>query len=756
MRLDGVPRFSELERHCASLFDGVRNADARWAEAQRQWPEQGLSREWLEGLAARLAAAGRLRAGRLEPLPVPPNRFAETQGAGWTLIEPSPRPDLLLPSTVPGSRAMPGLPGGLIGARVGMGTRSSIDFPLPSAVFYGLGRLFVWPQHGRLGLLTLLALLLLAALGLFGRRLEWWEALYAAIGGGVLLASLIVSAIMISAVSQAARAASVLHETGRAPRCGLTWGRPPVPHFWVDTQGAPEQASRAARMRMVGATLTGSLTLLVFTAITWLLFVDSAPRLAMFLPVLMATTTLSLLLRANPLIRFDGHAVLAQWLGQPDLRHQSFIALAGAARALPHQAGGFTPGQLRAYAWFTLAFFVLVITLMVNVTLPRVIAYGDGLGFLAVLAASGVYMYKQLGESASPRSGLGWQSGFDRLKAWRPSTRQKWIGGGVLLLCLIPYRYEPSGDVEILPQARADLRALVAGDIREVLVAEGDRVDAGQVIARIANQSQRSRVAASEATLSQLAAELSLLEKGARDEEVEVARSRLATVTKRAEFSRASEQRLARAYRQGGVSVQEYERARSAAEVDEQQRQEAERVLTLLTSEALEDRIAVLQAQIARERALLEAHRADLDHTEMRSPIAGQVVSDQLQFGRGRYLELGEVLAVIEDAGVRLAEIRLPEAAVGEIAVGRPARARVWAYPGTSFRGEVRSIAPVAEEGSYGQVVRVQVALVDEHDRLKSGMTGVGKVRGEWHPTIVVFTRALARFLLVEVWSWLP
>jgi putative peptide zinc metalloprotease protein len=68
----------------------------------------------------------------------------------------------------------------------------------------------------------------------------------------------------------------------------------------------------------------------------------------------------------------------------------------------------------------------------------------------------------------------------------------------------------------------------------------------------------------------------------------------------------------------------------------------------------------------------------------------------------------------------------------------------------------VRSIAPVAEPGRFGQVVRVQIAVEDPEDRLKSGMTGAGKARGGWYPAIVVFTRALARFFLVEVWSWLP
>ena len=53
-------------------------------------------------------------------------------------------------------------------------------------------------------------------------------------------------------------------------------------------------------------------------------------------------------------------------------------------------------------------------------------------------------------------------------------------------------------------------------------------------------------------------------------------------------------------------------------------------------------------------------------------------------------------------------------------------------------------------------VVRVRVALSDPDGTLRSGMTGNAKVDGGWHMAIVVFSRALLRFVLVELWSWVP
>jgi putative peptide zinc metalloprotease protein len=110
----------------------------------------------------------------------------------------------------------------------------------------------------------------------------------------------------------------------------------------------------------------------------------------------------------------------------------------------------------------------------------------------------------------------------------------------------------------------------------------------------------------------------------------------------------------------------------------------------------------------------------------------------------------------VEDTSERLAEIRFPEATVRDIAPEGDATAKLWAFPGHAFDAHVKSIAPSAEEGQDGRIVRVQMTLADPGDQLKSGMTGHAKVDAGWHLAGVVYTRALARFLFVRSWSWVP
>lgn len=739
----------------ARALDGRRSpADRqRWLAAEAGVAVDPARQREIE---AWLGQHGLLQAGRLEPVPVPRNSLASPRAHRLERAARRNRSDVIVPSTVPGSLAQPAMVGGLHRFYVGAERAGSLDRPLPDAPFIMLGRLFAWPLFGAAAGLVggLLLVTLLSAV--WAHHLDWWLAGRAHVQGGGLWWSIPLSVALINLVSQASCAATVVRFTGARPRVGLAWGKPPVPVLRVDTRGIPELSRRAVRLRIVAAPVTGSLTLLGITALLWLMIYRQGSPLAESLTALMTLTAASVLVRANPLARYDGHAFLAHWLGVPDLKQQSFFAMLGVGRPWQQQLTPLSLSRLRLYYIATFLFGALVLLLIARYSAPALIEVTGGLGFLAIIAVIGVVMFKQLGRPPMPRDGLGWDSGWTRLKAWRPTRRQWMLYGGILLLCLFPYRYEPSGDLEVLPQARADVRALVPGDIREVLVAEGDVVAAGQPLVRIADAEQRAKVAASEANLAQLQSDLTLLEKGAREEEIEVARSRVATLTKRNEFSRSSAERLGRAHRQGGVSVEDYDRARGTAEVDAQLLAEAQRALELLTSPAREENIKATQAQIAREQALLAFHREQLSQTELTAPIAGRVISADLQFAVGRYLERGEVLAVIEDAGARQAEIQLPESAMGEIEVGRPATAKVWAYPGTEFEGEVMAIAPAAEASRYGKVVRVQISLQDDEDRLKSGMTGVGKAAGDRHIALVVYTRALWRFLFVEVWSWLP
>lgn len=746
-------RMSAADHALAQLFDGERDAGAIRAAARERFG-RALSPEGLEGFAAGLVRHGLLQAGADEPLPVPAHTLEQAHALGWTgdpALIAGAGPAALPPSTVPGSLSAPGLLGGLTGLISGRrGEANRVDIVIDPRPLIAIGRLLIWPLRSRAALLAFGALVIAALVALYQQRLDLlanvddiftgYRPLFAALG----------AALLVNLASASARAAAVARYTPERVRAGVLLGMFGVPRLFVDSAGAAERAGRADRMRIVGASIVGVFALAVLCVFVWFLSMPTRPATAAAAIAVLAVALLMLLFTLNPLPKRDGYFLLAQWLDAPDLREQALFAVFGYERPWFNRARRLPRRALQIYAACMAIYWVAVIAVMFAFSGRWLSEHYGGLGFLVLAVSMGAYMYKQFGKAREPRSTLGWKSD------WTLSKRNKWILGGALLLCVLPYRYEPSGEFVVLPQARADVRALVAGDVREVLVKEGDAVRAGDVIARLADDEQRAQVAAGEAKLAQLQADLTLAQRGGKAEEIEVAKQQVATAQKRFEVARATANRLEQAFRRRAVTVQEYERARGAADVAEQELAEAQRALDLVSSPATSDRIAAVEAQVREAEATLAYHRQQLQQTRIAAPIDGRIVSGSLRFAIGNYLNRGELLAVVEDTRQRLVEIKLPETGIGEIAIDKRAYAKAWAYPGTTFRGAVQSIAPVAEEGRYGKVVRVNMAVEDPDDQLKSGMTGNAKVQGDWHLLIVVFTRALTRFLFVEVWSWLP
>ena len=745
---------SEDDYALAQLHDGTRNAAQVHAAAVAMG--QRVTAAALEGFVAELAQRRLMRRGTHETVPPPAHNDEELRALGWLGGVPTVAPQAALalaPSTVPGSRVSPGLMGGLTGLVTGRrGQANQIDVALSPEIFLRFGRLLIWPLASRGHLLSFLLLCLFAGALLVAHHRDWLAMSVGLLGSYRAIATAIVSAVLVNFFSMSARAAAIERYTPELPRIGLVHGAFGIPRLFVDTAGAAERAARDDRMRIVGSGLIGTAAPMALSVLVWFLYVDTQLSIARFCVGLTIVTGVSLLLRINPLLKYDGYFLLSTAVDVPDIRERAIGALLGlrqrawsvALRQVPYRA-------LLLYGLAMLGFIFGLMVFLLWAVGGWLSERFHGIGFLALLSVMGVYMVKQYTRVATDRTNMGHVK-----RPWRPTRRQKIVAGIVAAICVMPYPYAASGDFDVLPRDRADVRALVAGDVREVLIKEGDAVKAGQVIARLDDAAQRAKVAAAQAEFTRLNADLSLVKKGARAEELEVARSRVATAKAAAELAENTARRVSIAYRGKSVTPQEYERARGAADVARQQLAEAERELELVGSPARDERLQALEADVQRAKAELDYAKQELAYTRITAPIDGRVVSSQLQFARGHYLARGDLLATVDDTGTLYADIRLPESAIADIEIDAEASLKPWAYPASSFEGRVRAIAPAAEEGRYGKVVRVQVVLEDPDNRLKAGMTGNAKVDSGWSIVLVVFTRAISRFLFVELWSWIP
>jgi membrane fusion protein (multidrug efflux system) len=214
-----------------------------------------------------------------------------------------------------------------------------------------------------------------------------------------------------------------------------------------------------------------------------------------------------------------------------------------------------------------------------------------------------------------------------------------------------------TGTIAALPNQDVRVSSLVAGRIAELSVAEGDRVSAGKIIARIDDRPFRDQLHQSEAAAAQARANLenSRLNR-ARDEDL---------------FSR------------GIAARKEVEDVRTQEKVAEAGLRQAEAALSLV--------------------------RLQLARTEIHAPLSGMVVK--------RYVNVGEQVdgtgtqPIVEVASSGEVELlgNVPAAYLRKIHAGETLRIASDAAPGNIFSGRVVALSPAVDAATNAGLMRVRL-----------------------------------------------
>jgi multidrug efflux pump subunit AcrA (membrane-fusion protein) len=487
----------------------------------------------------------------------------------------------------------------------------------------------------------------------------------------------------------------------------------------------------------------------------------------------MATSGIKSLFNFNPLIKLDGYYILSDWLEVPNLRQKSFACV---GRSLGRVFGAEDPGpnsdipvrERRIYLLYgsvAAVFSVVLLVVLASQLGGFLIAQLQGFGFLLFCLLFVPRLKQRLGrlwpqtrtavaasgptsaplEAANAGGPLGWP--------WRRIV----LGALALaLLCFGRMELRVAGDVRILPTQKAEVRAELEGIVREVSVAEGMRVERGQVLARLSDGDHRTELLKVRAEIDEKRARLKQLQRGTRPEELDLARQDVSTAQTRLEHARYQlaesqlkhAERLAKArsslqkhesllrYAQTNLarskslwearllSRNDYENAEEQLTVQTTQLQEAqaevkliqagdlgearkelavaergvqsaEAKLALLSAGSRPEELDAASAELARAEAQGRYLEDQLHRVEVTSPIAGIVATParQLREMIGRELKKGELVCEIHDLQRATAEIEISEKEVADVALQQVVVLKARAYPGVRFEGRVVSIA---------------------------------------------------------------
>jgi HlyD family secretion protein len=346
-----------------------------------------------------------------------------------------------------------------------------------------------------------------------------------------------------------------------------------------------------------------------------------------------------------------------------------------------------------------------------------------------------------------------------------------WMKRGLLVLVgvvvagtAVWYFARPKGPEDIakgngrIEATEVDAASKIPGRIKEILVNEGDFVDAGQVVARIDTENLEAQLRQARAELQRAQTAVATSQSRLAQRTSELAATRALVVQREAE-QQVSDKRRGRSSvlsKEGATSQQEAEddeaRLQSArAAVLSQRAQVAAAQAAVVTAQS---QVQSAEADVVASRATIDRIQADIDDSTLKSPRAGRVQYRVAQPGEV-VAAGGRVLNLVDLSDVYMTFF-LPTNQVGRVSMGSEVRLVLDALPevvipaNISFVSDVAQFTPKTVETAkereklmFRVKARIPPELLREHlARVKTGLPGMAYVRlnsqAQWPEKLVV------------------
>ncbi|WP_348254754.1 efflux RND transporter periplasmic adaptor subunit [Leptolyngbya sp. ST-U4] len=302
-------------------------------------------------------------------------------------------------------------------------------------------------------------------------------------------------------------------------------------------------------------------------------------------------------------------------------------------------------------------------------------------------------------------------------------------------------RITASGTVQ--PIQTVNLSPKTSGVLAELLVEQGERVQQGQVVARMESRTIQAQLTQAQARVAQAEARLAGQRAGNRPQEIAQAEARVrqaeAVVNATQARLQLAQDRVVRNQQladEGAISQDALDEVISNAaniqatlEQNQASVQEARRSLDLVQSGNRSEDIAAAQAELQETRGNLEGVEVQYQDTLIRAPFSGIIT--QKFATEGAFVtpttSASEATSATSTAIVALAEglevlAEVPEVDVRQLRIGQAVEIQADAYPDQVFQGRVRLIAPEAVVRQNVTSFQVRIELTNGLDKLRSGM----------------------------------
>lgn len=306
----------------------------------------------------------------------------------------------------------------------------------------------------------------------------------------------------------------------------------------------------------------------------------------------------------------------------------------------------------------------------------------------------------------------------------------------------------------------------VSGQVKQLFADFNSVVRKDQVIARIdpdifeakVNQARADVESALASVLNQQAqverarADVENARAALLEAKAQTAKSLVASLDARRDFDRKSELFRRELIAKSDMDTAQASHDSAAAQVTSAQAKEQALAAGIQSAEAqLRVTEAMLQsarAQVRQKQAALQQAQVDLDHTTIRAPVTGVVVSRAVDVGQtvAASLQAPVLFTIAQDLTKMQVETSVDEADIGRIKLDDRATFTVDAFPGETFTGNVTQIRKAAQVVQNVVTYTVVIGVNNPAGKLLPGMTANVKLVVAEKPSVLKVPNAALRF----------
>ncbi|WP_052050931.1 efflux RND transporter periplasmic adaptor subunit [Leptolyngbya sp. KIOST-1] len=252
---------------------------------------------------------------------------------------------------------------------------------------------------------------------------------------------------------------------------------------------------------------------------------------------------------------------------------------------------------------------------------------------------------------------------------------------------------------ELVAQRRSALGFEQGGTVVAVLVQEGDRVEAGQPLARLDTRSLEAQRQQLVAQRDQAIATLNELQNGPRQQSIAAAQAAVGDLQQQLALAQTQRDRRVDLYDRGAISREELDQQAFGTGALEQRLAQAQSQLNELQAGTRPEQIAAQAARVRQLEASLAAVDVDLAKAVLTAPFSGRI-SDRA-VDEGVVVSGGQTVLQLAEGGGTEARIGVPAAIAGSLAVGSPQTVTVADAQGErAFPATVTALLPELESTS--------------------------------------------------------